>query len=113
MCDFWRDTGRTRAGLAYLPRGAAAAGRIADTSGERQDRLRQADITSYLGDILQNVGQLDKAEAIYHQDLDLRRALDDRRGEGAVLASLGQVALATWAVGGGGGLLPAEPAHPP
>ncbi len=38
ICDgirgFWRDTGRTRAGLHYLPLGAAAAGRVADQTGE-------------------------------------------------------------------------------
>ncbi|HZC05084.1 MAG TPA: tetratricopeptide repeat protein [Ktedonobacterales bacterium] len=93
MRGFWRDTGRTRAGLRYLPLGAAAAGRIADASGERQDRLRQAYITGYLGDLLQNTGRLDDAEAIFLQDLDLRRSIEDRQGQGVVLSRLGQVAL--------------------
>jgi len=93
MRGFWRDTGRTRAGLRYLPPGAAAAGRIAEKTGERADRLVQANITAYLGDILTNTGRLDEAEAIYRQDLDLRCAIEDRQGEGVVLSRLGQVAL--------------------
>ena len=92
MRSFWRNTGRTQAGLRYLPRGAEAAGRIADQSGEREDRLIQAYITGYHGDILQNVGRLPEAEAIFKQDLDLRRAIKDRRGEGVVLSRLGSVA---------------------
>lgn len=97
ICDgmrgFWRDTGRTRAGLRYLPLGADAAGRIGDQTGERADRLGQANITSYLGDILQISGQLAAAESIFRQSLDLLRAIADRQGESLVLSRLGQVTL--------------------
>ncbi|HEY7984229.1 MAG TPA: NB-ARC domain-containing protein, partial [Ktedonobacterales bacterium] len=66
ICDgmrgFWRDTGRTRAGLRYLTWGSQAGERVAARTGEQTDRLRAANIALYYGDILMNVGRLPQAE---------------------------------------------------
>lgn len=87
-------TGRTRAGLTYLPGGAEAAERVAAATGERGDQLRAATIASYYGDFLRRVGKLSEAEGVYTRDLELRRQLADRRGEGVTLSDLGRVAEA-------------------
>ncbi len=92
MRGYWRDRSRVVAGLHYLPLGAAAAQRIAAASHSRADRLRAADINIYYGHMLQATGKLQEAEAIYRQDLDVRRELGDRQGEGADLSTLGQIA---------------------
>jgi tetratricopeptide (TPR) repeat protein len=92
--NFWRDTGHTRAGLRYLPWGQAAAERVAQATGTREDRRRAANITGYYGDILRNVGRLGEADTIYQADLALRREIGDRQGEGVVLTRLGLVAQA-------------------
>jgi tetratricopeptide (TPR) repeat protein len=89
---FWRDTGRTRAGLRYLPWGSAAAERVAERTRDRADNLHAANIAAYLGDILANAGQLGAAEQAYQRDLARRQEIDDRQGEGVALSRLGQVA---------------------
>ncbi len=97
ICDglrgFWRDTGRTRAGLRWLPVGAQAAERIANETGKHDDQMRSAWLTDYWADVLLLTGRLDEAEAAYTRNLAQWRAIPDRKGEGAVLSNLGQVAL--------------------
>ncbi|MGH2485802.1 MAG: tetratricopeptide repeat protein, partial [Ktedonobacterales bacterium] len=97
LCDglrqFWRDHGRTKEALAYLPWGIAAADLMASQTSDPVTRLRAARIERGYGDILSNVGRLDEAEAIFQRNLRIRRSLEDRRGEGVDLSSLGQIAL--------------------
>ena len=72
LCDglraFWRDTGRTRVALTYLPWGVAAAEAIATRTGERGDQMRAANISVYYGDVLIGIGEVDAAEVAYQQD---------------------------------------------
>jgi tetratricopeptide (TPR) repeat protein len=90
---FWRDTGRTKAALAYLPWGVEAAEHIAVATKERDDRLRASQLSLTYGVILQGVGRLPEAEEAYKRNLTIRRELGDRRGEGIVLSLLGRIAL--------------------
>jgi tetratricopeptide (TPR) repeat protein len=89
---FWRDTGRTRAGLKYLRLGMVSAGRVAQ-SGERNDIQRYANIELYYADILKDTGKPAEAEQVYMVNIERWRAIDHRQGEGVVLSSLGQLAL--------------------
>jgi tetratricopeptide (TPR) repeat protein len=91
---YWRDRGKTAASLRYLPWGVGAATRIAEDSKDREDRLRASRLSLTYGAALQRIGQLDAAEQAYQEALTIRRELTDRKGEGAVLAALGQVARA-------------------
>jgi tetratricopeptide (TPR) repeat protein len=96
LCDglrgFWRDTGRTRGGLAYLPWGIEAAERVATTDGESADRRQVANIAVYYGDILKGAGRLSEAEQAYQQDVALRQQIEDQQGVGVALSRLGVVA---------------------
>ncbi|HEX6121718.1 MAG TPA: tetratricopeptide repeat protein, partial [Ktedonobacterales bacterium] len=93
LAQFWRDTGRTKAALTYLPVGIQAAEAIADQTREREDRLRAARLLSTYGNVLQAMGRLNEAEDIHQRNLALRREVQDRRGEGIALSNLGQIAL--------------------
>jgi len=89
---FWRDTGRIRAGLTYLPWGRAAAERVAERTSARGDHIRVADIAVVYGDILFDIGRIDEAEQAFQHDLKIRRQLNDRRGEAATLSRMGNLA---------------------
>jgi tetratricopeptide (TPR) repeat protein len=91
---FWRDTGRTRTALRYLPWGMAAAERVASVTGERDDLIAQIDLAQIYGDTLWATGRMDEAEARYRQDLASTRKLVDRGGEARALTRLGLVASA-------------------
>jgi hypothetical protein len=91
---YWRDRGRTADLLRSLPWGSEAAEALARISDARPDLLRAAHLTLTYGQTLALMGRMDDAEAIYQQNLELRRRLQDRRGEGVDLTSLGQVAQA-------------------
>ncbi len=89
---FWRDTGRIRAGLMYLPWGRAAAERVAERTSARGDHIRVADIAVVYGDILFDIGRIDEAEQAFQHDLKIRQNLNDRRGEAATLSRMGNLA---------------------
>jgi tetratricopeptide (TPR) repeat protein len=92
MAEFWRNTGRTQAGLAYLPWGIEAAERAAERTNDPGDRKRAATIVSYYGDLLRMTGRLAEAEEIFQRTLELHRKAGDRRGEEAMLGILGSIA---------------------
>ncbi|HEY7019572.1 MAG TPA: tetratricopeptide repeat protein [Ktedonobacterales bacterium] len=94
MRGFWRDTGRTRAGLTYLPWGIEAAEWVAAETKGTSDKRLAANIALYYGEILRSAGRLPEAEKVYKDNLELRRQINDRQGEGVVLSSLGQIAFA-------------------
>jgi tetratricopeptide (TPR) repeat protein len=96
LCDrmrvFWRDTGRIRTALRYLPWGMEAAERIVATTNEREDWLRQIDLAEFYGDMLIIAGRLDEAEALVLRDLAIIRQQQDRRREAGILVRLGLIA---------------------
>jgi tetratricopeptide (TPR) repeat protein len=92
MAQFWRDRGRTRTALEYLPWGLEAADRVATQTGANDDRLRAGRLLSTYAQILQNMGRLAEAEPLHLRNLALRRELGDRRGEGIALSQLGELA---------------------
>jgi tetratricopeptide (TPR) repeat protein len=93
MRGFWRDTDRTRYGLAYLPWGIEAAERIATRTGAQENWLEAVNIVAYHGALLQLVGRTAEAEEAFLRGLALRRKVGDRPGEGVDLYSLGTLAL--------------------
>jgi tetratricopeptide (TPR) repeat protein len=93
MQYFWRDRWRTDESLRYLPWGVAAAERVAESSSQRADRLRAADLALIYGQVLRRTGQLDAAERTFQANLAIRRAAEDIPGEGAALGQLGNLAL--------------------
>ena len=49
MAYFWRDTGRVKTGRAYLRHGIESAQRVADRTGDRDDRIRHAALLAAMG----------------------------------------------------------------
>ena len=90
---YWRDRILTSDALTFLPRGIAAAEKIGRKTQNRQDRLRAARLVQTYGEILLTIGDLARAEEAFKQNLDVRRTLNDRRGEGTAISSLGRIAL--------------------
>jgi tetratricopeptide (TPR) repeat protein len=109
MQQFWRDTGRTRASLRYIPWGVVAAeALVGDRPVENQDGpaaaaalatwRERADTLFWLlnrhGSALWAAGQLAEATQRLESCLDVARHAGLRRDEGVVLSSLGKVAAA-------------------
>jgi tetratricopeptide (TPR) repeat protein len=103
MMQFWRDTGRTRDTLRYLPWGVAAAeaaleampsaAQNADAqTAWRQRAHRLFQLLINYGYAFKITGQLDEAVRRYEQCLALAREAGLRRDEGAALGRLGQTA---------------------
>ncbi len=90
MRYFWRDQWRTDAYIDYLPWGMNAAMRVAQETHERMDRLRAAYLALTYGQVLQNMGDLEKADEIFQVSATIFQDEQDRRGEGAVFLQLGQ-----------------------
>lgn len=93
MARFWSERWRTTEALRYFPWGIAAAQAFAGASGAREDQKRVADLELAFGQILQNIGRLDDANAMLSTNLDIRRRLGDREGEGKVALQLGELAM--------------------
>lgn len=92
MARFWCERWRTAEALRYFPWGIAAATSLANASGSREDQLRVADLELMFGQILQNIGRLDEADAALNANLYIRRRIGDREGESKVLLVLGELA---------------------
>jgi tetratricopeptide (TPR) repeat protein len=92
MRQFWRDRSRTRDSLRYLPWGISASEGVLHISDTTDNRLRAARLTRSLGELLRSTGRLNEAESIFRANLEIRRGLGDRKGEGIVLSDLGQIA---------------------
>jgi tetratricopeptide (TPR) repeat protein len=84
MRQFWRDRWSADA-LVYLPLGLSAARTMAQTTPDRNNRLRMARLSFAYGQVLQNLGRIDEADELYQESIALFQAVDDRQGEGAVL----------------------------
>ena len=97
LCDgmgvFWRVRWHTAASLRYLPWGAEAAEAIATRTGQREDRVRAANLTLLYGQALRRVGRVDEAERTFQENLTLRRELGDQDGEAWALMQLGYISL--------------------
>ncbi|HEX3272219.1 MAG TPA: tetratricopeptide repeat protein [Ktedonobacterales bacterium] len=97
LCDgmgvFWRVRWHTAASLRYLPWGAEAAEAIAARTGQREDRVRAANLTLLYGQALRRVGRVDEAERTFQENLTLRRELGDQDGEAWALMQLGYISL--------------------
>ena len=97
LCDgmgvFWRMRWHTAASLRYLPWGAEAAEAIATRTGQREDRVRAANLTLLYGQALRRVGRVDEAERTFQENLTLRRELGDQDGEAWALMQLGYISL--------------------
>src|SRR5260370_11048032 len=76
--------------IDYLPWGMNAAMRVAEETHERVDRLRAGYLALTYGQVLQNMGDLEKADEIFQASAAIFQDEQDRRGEGAVLLQLGQ-----------------------
>ncbi len=105
MQYFWRDTGRTRASLGYLPWGVAAAeAALGDPLAEdstQEDTASWQDRADTLFQLLLNdgyafymTGKLDEAVRRYRLCLSMARQAQNRRDEGAALDVLGRIAQA-------------------
>jgi tetratricopeptide (TPR) repeat protein len=92
MREYWNNRWQTRASLRYLPEGIKAAERVALRSGQRAGRLRVADIALAYAQTLRRVGNLGRASETLESNLAIRRAIQDRQGEGRVLSQLGLIA---------------------
>ncbi len=93
MGVFWRVRWHTAASLRYLPWGAEAAEAIAAQTGQREDRVRAANLTLLYGQALRRVGRMDEAERTFQENLTLRRELGDQDGEAWALMQLGYISL--------------------
>jgi tetratricopeptide (TPR) repeat protein len=97
LCDgmgvFWRVRWHTAASLRYLPWGAEAAEAIATRTGQREDRVRAANLTLLYGQALRRVGRVDESERTFQENLTLRRELGDQDGEAWALMQLGYISL--------------------
>lgn len=95
LCDgmqyFWRDRGRITTSKHYLPWGMQAAEAVAATTENDEHRLRAVHLALNYGIALKVSGDLDTAESIFSRNLELRRQMGDRRGEGIALSNLGQI----------------------
>jgi tetratricopeptide (TPR) repeat protein len=97
LCDgvsvFWRVRWHTAASLRYLPWGIEAAEAIAGRTGQREDRVRAANLTLLYGQSLRRVGRVEEAERTFQENLTLRRELGDQHGEAWALMQLGYISL--------------------
>jgi tetratricopeptide (TPR) repeat protein len=93
MSVFWRMRWHTTASLRYLPWGVEAAEAIAARTGQREDRVRAANLTLLYGQALRRVGRVDEAERTFQENLTLRRELGDQDGEAWALMQLGYISL--------------------
>ncbi len=93
MGVFWRMRWHTAASLRYLPWGTEAAEVIAARTGQREDRVRAANLTLLYGQALRRVGRVDEAERTFQENLTLRRELGDQDGEAWALMQLGYISL--------------------
>ena len=91
MQSFWLYRLRMSACQVFLPWGVAAASTIAAQTGNREDRLRAADLSLTYGQMLRYTGRVDEAEEVLERNLVIRREVEDRRGEEEVLSALGQL----------------------
>lgn len=91
MKTFWRDLSKTASRKTYLPLGLAAAQRMAESHGERDDRLRLARLQLAYAELLHLLGNLAAAERLLRQSLTIRLEEQDRRGEGVALSKLGDI----------------------
>lgn len=98
LCDglhpFWQRRGRAKITKLYLLWGKEAAESVARNSGTEDDQRRAARLGLGYGAALAATGQLDDAEHIFAEGLELHRRMGDRSGEGVVLMSLGLIAQA-------------------
>jgi hypothetical protein len=67
MRNFWRNTGRTRAGLTYLPWGIEAAERVVAQTEDTSDQRLMASVADNYGDILRVSGRLRDAEEVFQR----------------------------------------------
>lgn len=99
LCDgmhtYWRERGRLRLLKQYLVWGITSANILADASRSTEDRARAARLAVSYGHALKMSGELKQAAEIYEENLKVRRAIGDRKGEGVVLSALGGIAQTT------------------
>lgn len=92
MKAYWDKGSRTTELLRYLPWGMAAAEKIAKVTNAPADRLKAADLALAYAQALRPHGKVDDVEQAFKANLAIRREMQDRLGEGVVLATLGQSA---------------------
>lgn len=88
----WNARGATNDSLRWLPPAIEAAERVAQRSNHRDDKLRVADLALAHAQALRRDGQIERARDAIEGNLPIRHALNDRRGEGRVLAQRGLMA---------------------
>jgi len=92
MLQFWRDRW-SKESFVYLPLGLSTARAMAQTMPDRANRLRVARLSFAYGQVLQNLGRIDEADALFQESMVLFQAVGDRQGEGSVLFQLSLSAL--------------------
>jgi tetratricopeptide (TPR) repeat protein len=90
---YWRRRGQYDNLTRYLPWGIAAAERLeaVEEKDTRFTLLRSRMAVSFAMALL-SMGQLDRADPLLRENLDLRRQMGDYRGAAAILHALGTIA---------------------
>lgn len=96
--EFWDRRLRAAESLLYLPLGVSAATHEYQISNSADDLLAVADLALTCGLMARRVGEHTRAEEMLRINLDARRGLKDRLGEGYATAKLGNIALRRGAV---------------
>lgn len=91
--EFWDRRLRAAESLQYLPLGVSAAVQEYQISSVPEDLLAVADLALTCGLMARRVGEHARAEEMLRINLDARRKLKDRLGEGYARAKVGNIAL--------------------
>jgi tetratricopeptide (TPR) repeat protein/transcriptional regulator with XRE-family HTH domain len=92
LYKFWRDTGRTKEGLRFLPQGTQAAELLSDRTQKREERIYEAQLLLALGQVYRRDAKLDATEQAFQRNLQICEELGDIEGEATALSYLGRVA---------------------
>jgi tetratricopeptide (TPR) repeat protein len=89
---FWRDRGRWKEGVRFLPKAMAAEEDRLRALGSQDGRRELAELKLTYGQILVYSGEPKPGETEIQGSLDAFRNVHDRRGEGLALLALGEAA---------------------
>jgi tetratricopeptide (TPR) repeat protein len=90
MCQFWLTRGKTPVRISFLKSALIVAKHLAETGGIVEQR-RSVRLNLAYGQALNYLGQPDEAKAVLLKGLQTSKIQQDRKGEGAVLAALGEI----------------------
>lgn len=91
MRCMWLKRWHTVDSAHYLSYATEAADMLTSASGAQQDRLNAANLWLSLAQTLRRIGKPDQAEKVFESNLQLRREIGDKPGEGVILYQLGQL----------------------